>query len=397
MTAPFFFYFIICLFKKKKKTKKEDNILPVRRKVTLFSMDSINNFTICGSPIKQMSSTEKNMIRSKIIKETPQKFYSNRNIFNRKLYDLTNPYSINNDTAKENQKNISLNNTPDNTNNYHQNFSVFLENPILNKFINKSINREFEFHKLIINIVSLFILTLFIKILKLTYHIFNNNNNNNNSHINKLNNWNFYSIKFFQLLFENIDNIKYLLNLIISFNIIVSLIKLLSYSKFNTVITNSSTNNISTTSTNKPYKLSNRQKDLLGLNQNETHDTDQYLMKKPYKIQLDNNINTTTTDPGNHGDKLVPKTPYIFKSLNTPLQKDIQLQSQQDNGFVQSTLNNHLKTNNNNNFNIFKKPYTTTTTTMETSTLSNSQKFNYTPSNKYAYLMNSPSPMKRKL
>ena len=110
-------------------------------------------------------------------------------------------------------------------------------------------------------------------------------------------------------------------------------------------------------------------------------------MKEPYKIQLDNNINTTTTDPGKHENKLVPKTPYIFKSLNTPLQNDIQ-----------STLNNHLKINNNNSLNVLNNPYitTTTTNTMESSTLSGSQKFGYTPSNKYAYLMNSPSPMKRK-
>ena len=44
-------------------------------------MDSINNFTICGSPVKQLTLVEKDLIRSKIIKETPQKFYSNQNIF----------------------------------------------------------------------------------------------------------------------------------------------------------------------------------------------------------------------------------------------------------------------------------------------------------------------------
>lgn len=405
-------------------------------------MDSINDFTICSSPVKQLSPIQKDLIRSKIIKEIPQRFYSNQNIFNKQLNVLTNSYSIdNNNTIHKNyhdkfkyNKNIYHNTHRKNTTNHNdQNASIFIENPILNKFINKSINKEFEFHKLIINIISLFIITLFIKIFKLVYHIFNNHNISNNiffyhfnyntTNNNNLNTLNFYLIKLiklFQMLFNNIDNIKYLINSIVSFNIMVSLIKLLSYSKTSSNDRNSSNNynnyNISNTSNIKSYNLSDRQKDLLGLNQNEVcnnyKNSNQSLMKKLYEVQLNNNllpshdnnkINRVTEDSESHGNNLVPKTPYIFKSLKTPLKKDLQLQFQQDNKFIQSTFSSHLKditnstfnatntntttTNNSNNLNIF--------TTMETPTLSNNKKIGYIPSNKYAYLMDSPSSIKK--
>lgn len=405
-------------------------------------MDSIYDFTICSSPVKQLSPIQKDLIRSKIIKETPQRFYSNQNIFNKQLNVLTNSYSIdNNNTIHENyhnkfkqNKNIYHNtHRKTTTNRNDQNTSIFIENPILNKFIDKSINKEFEFHKLIINIISLFIITLFIKVFKLVYHIFNNHNissniffyyfNYNTTNNDNLNTLNFYLIKLiklFQMLFNNIDNIKYLINSIISFNIMVSLIKLLSYSKTSSNDRNSSNNynnnnnNNFNTSNIKSYNLSDRQKDLLGLNQDEAcnnyKNSNQSLMKKPYEVQLNNNllpshnnnkINRVTEDSESQGNNLVPKTPYIFKSLRTPLKKDLQLQSQQDNKFIQSTFSNHLKDNTNSTFNVTNTTTTNnsnnlnTFTTMETPTLSNNKKIGYIPSNKYAYLMDSPSPIKK--
>lgn len=506
-------------------------------------MDSSETPAVCSSPLRQLSPEKKQSLRSKIIRETPQRLYSDRPIFKQHNYDpnsvlvsgisahsvnatitTANTTGFNNipsnitttirnayNNSNENNINtncnrndffvngnvkpdsipsvsqIKENNTlnsqlPTSTTNEYRGFGPF-ESPILKNFINRSINKEFEFQKLIINFISLFIITLIIKFIKLFYKFygerlqcsildilipFDENNNNNNVYnsnycIESYNHnygWNdcksylILLIKIIASTMNNIEKIKTFIHCIIIFNIIVSMVKLASYSR--KIVNINNDNSIMDPHNNKINGISLRQRNLLGLDEDSNNNTlyeQDMISRKPHKVMMQNQIRdansrTSTNNlekssslnditpqdndqigtTNNMRPKPIPQTPYLFKSLKTPLRRDQFEQQQQQqrqqqqhlfngsNIFSSSTMN--MASSNMNRYNLNRNSFINGPlnrlgdTTITTSTGINSingvhnnhtnnnnntiRNIGYIPSNKYAYMMNSPSPMKKR-
>ncbi|CAL9733272.1 hypothetical protein MOSE0_A02058 [Monosporozyma servazzii] len=414
-------------------------------------MENLTRPAVCGSPLRQLSPSEKQTLRSRIIKETPQRFYSNQSLFGTQQHiqqqQRPTGSSIFNGVDEEIDQVVPTDDKKTTSVNTTSRVPGFSENPILTKFIHKSINKEHEFHKLIINIVSLFAITLLIKFIKLSYQIYNNYKFGQQSFLEKLipcddadslqsftpnttefchsysffgwNNWQFYIInivKFVIYIMNNIDNIKKIINLIITFNIIVSTGKLISYSKRPIrPDDNNDNNNIISGKYSNQKGLSSKQKDLLGLDDDlsskkydGSKEKNLYNNSKPHQIILNDQLHG---DTNNHKMNIKPlSTPYLFKSLQTPLKKDQQalenakLQQQPFRMAVPSVIshgynNTNNNTNSNNIFNtnpVLSNNSTSNNNNSNNSTLNNVRNMGYIPSNKYAYMMNSPSPMKKR-
>ncbi|CCF60168.1 hypothetical protein KAFR_0J01000 [Kazachstania africana CBS 2517] len=270
------------------------------------------------------------------------------------------------------------------------------ENPILGKLVKRSISKEFEIQKIIINVISIALFNLLSKFSILfinhskvgrRFHLFYSNviqsclnNFWNVDGMKKIYffwikvNYNYFNNKLsFHLTAEHLIHGFYLL---VAYNIILSMWKLFMTINMNDI------------------NLNEKQRTLLGLNAasitQQNHATP---IMKPHIVKT-----VPSKSSKVQPSQSVPSTPLIFKSLKTPMksrQEKIKLESTKfnklnafgDNLQRNTILNNHLNFKGMSNGNIVSTTYSAPATTVRNK--------GYIPSSKYSYMMNSPSPSKK--
>ncbi|CCE63396.1 hypothetical protein TPHA_0E03060 [Tetrapisispora phaffii CBS 4417] len=279
------------------------------------------------------------------------------------------------------------------------------ENPILTKLSERTVNKEVEFQKIITNILFYFILNLLKKSTvffvsyttmgqSLTSLVTNFIMNNKNS--------SFYS-EFSKILSNNsnwlLSWLDCAVNCIIVLNVTLSIWNLTKKTDINDL------------------ELSSKQMALLGLDNNINNSN--YLLHKQnnkphlvtrnkvssnkHDVEIELPINQSI-DSNFDGGIVNQNTPYLFKSLQTPLKMKVQ----QNQLPPQSVISDKFATafNYNHNLDLRKEILSRNNFNRNVSSLFGANKIDddknqgnnssgYTSSNKYAYLMNSPSPRKR--
>lgn len=305
------------------------------------------------------------------------------------------------DTLSNTNELLSSTNMANSTN--ENDFSLLgnYENPLLSKLSKRTINKELELQKIIINIVFLLLGNLISKfgafffkytssgkiITGIVVEYYDGSLLTSSISASALTDNSLSKNYYTSLIFRNVS--WFLLNY---FNSLKSLIYLILI--FN--ISNSLWNILSRVKTDD-LKLSERQMKLLGLNgpSKLNDNTGSRLpnvkdIAKPHLV-VTNSLNSDTTKNtivGVNATQSVPATPFLFKSLETPLkmkerqQKLIQPQSEMVKS-VDAFGNLRRSVLMNNSTAITSAPAPTP------------NRCGYIPSNKYAYLMDSPSPRKR--
>lgn len=287
------------------------------------------------------------------------------------------------------------------------------ESPILRKLASRTVNKEMETQTIVVNLVILAIWNLFAKFLKI--FILHARYGKELAAFFHRTFWGWQTalsvLKWYHKHpriadWVNWSNFDLLLHSIVTYNVIISLWRLFSKVKVDDL------------------NLTKSQRELLGLSSNDdkkaaaaAYQTSSSTIEKPHVI-LNNQKGSLSQASSN--SQTVPSTPFLFKSLETPLkakameqqqqqqQQQINLQRQAQSAFV-SKVNafgslrsnmmmnkngKHSINNNNTNTNTNKNTFTPTATT-SAPLPTPVGRTGYIPSNKYAYMMNSPSPRKR--
>ncbi|EDO19029.1 hypothetical protein Kpol_2002p101 [Vanderwaltozyma polyspora DSM 70294] len=268
------------------------------------------------------------------------------------------------------------------------------ENPILSKLSQRTVNKELELQKVIFNVIFLTLGNLsskffnfFINHTKFGKLLLNQLKINDSKkivgHINPtISNDNkfLYYLKFCvtsqqkYFPFINFENVKFLIQSILIVNIIISLW------------------NLTETVKTDDLKLNDKQKQLLGLNSQKKNSKDKHT-SKPHLVytnqknliqqQSQNNINGNSSANKNSSNKPTPPTPFLFKSLETPLKF-------KDRNEPKSVMVNQVDA-----FGNPRKNFLSSNVAVKTPASAPPSSSGYIPSNRYAYLMDSPSPRKR--
>lgn len=291
-------------------------------------------------------------------------------------------------------------------------FGTF-ENPVLQKIINRSINKESEIQIISTNIIFLILYNLIVKFINLFLSNQTVKNSiNTSSVINSLKNQKlFKSSTIYRRLASNLNwltwsHFEHLFHLIIFYNVIVAIWKLF------------------TTVRISDLNLSEKQRNLLGLDTQQTliDENGNYHqgiglsadIRKPHIVLTNKRASPLTASTASSSVPLtansrvnsVPSTPYIFKSLQTPL-KLKQLNEQQNK--ASTTVNYSANSIAHdmapiapagnfvgNKLNAFGGNSSNLTSSITSANRTFSKPLNvnkgYIPSNKYTYMMNSPSP-----
>ena len=350
------------------------------------------NFSTSSRPITR---DQLNTIKQRFVKETPGLYQ--RNILSypkenkqpaettRKdpLFNLRN-LSLNNGLTSENKSSIPSPNEEIITDQEQTNSNSLqlgnFENPVLNKLLKRSVNKEYEFSKIVTNIIGLSIWNLVINFIDLFIKHSSMGKQMYGSIYKQI--WNMkwihiiYSNTTMKSVIDNITsrNINYLFHIVVSYNLLIATWRLFSNGKIDDL------------------NLTNKQKQLLGI-QNDQNKSEKREMNKPHIIETNrtnNNINSNIV-------REAPVTPFLFKSMKSPLRAREEQENSNVNNTFGNTHNHHefTKTNvfgdirrtaiNNNYNNTYDTPMTNTTAVSTTQTNKA-----YVASPKYTYLMNSP-------
>lgn len=313
---------------------------------------------------------------------------------------------LNNYSGEDNTKTDTSNQDDSN----EQNITIGdYENPILEKIINRSINKENEFKIIITNITSYIIINLIIKFIRFFFNYTKSGKTllsflsqysiNNKSTIIKTNDFknngnfinfiNLIKVKLYDWdLIEKIfnwENIIFFIKLIVTLNILIAIIKLLRRISYNDL------------------NLNLRQRSLLGLNENSlklNYYNNSKIDRKPHLILTNDDrfIDKNNLESIVDINKNRSATPFLFKSLKTPLSnsKYNVTDNLKDNSISYNRYANRNMFGLNNDNTNFNKSINGTVSNFKNDRVnsSNTNK-GYVPSNKYVYMMNSPSPIKK--
>lgn len=281
-------------------------------------------------------------------------------------------------------KNSMINNVVDATVAEPGNF----ENPVLKKLASRTVNKEMETQIIVTNLIVLAIWDLFTKFLKVFLDY---------SHLGrflisavqekfwklKLGLWIYRMNRELPWLMKRLSwsNIDTLFHLIVAFNVIGSLWRLFSKIKVNDL------------------DLNRSQKELLGLQSDDEYAgsfATHFPSKKPHVI-VDQNKNVSgPRDKGIEASSSTPPTPFLFKSLETPLKaKQRQQNQQQQQQRNQVELQRQTQSAAVSRVNVFGSNFGKIESKPVPWTTSHVGPAGYIPSSKYAYMMSSPSPRKR--
>lgn len=259
------------------------------------------------------------------------------------------------------------------------------ENPMLFKFNQRIINKELELKRVISNFIIIFIWKLLVKFFGLffNYTILGSKLKReiwkfiSVEIIFKINpHTNLNSLWFFILKFENINH---LIHLVVVFNILFSLWKVLIKSQ------NMKINDL---------KLNNKQKQLLGIE--GIPYSDQIASKQAKVVEEIQQAHLAKYENPNSVDNL-KQAPFLFKSLQTPLKLKTEVDQCKSYSAPVNKVNSFIDLNQ-----VFLDPNISLTQILPPEHIdqfsTDVQRHcgtGYIPSHKYAYLMNSPSPRKR--
>lgn len=276
------------------------------------------------------------------------------------------------------------------------------ENPVLGKLAERTVNKEYETHTIVVNLVALAIWDLLIKFYKLFIDYTRYGERlvcylQDELIRNHLMGWRRYLQMNFPFLLKwiNWSNVDTIFHLIVVYNVILSLWRLFSKVRVDDL------------------NLTEAQKELLGLDTlvNPEISRRDFIIQRPSTVTkphviLDSRANEKNGGPAeavsSSNGSTIANTPYLFKSLETPLKKkqkeqqQAQLQAQKNQQHQQLNLHRHAQSafvskvnafgslRNNivgpNNFGGVQTPEGRT---------------GYIPSNKYAYMVNSPCPRRK--
>ncbi|CAD1779263.1 some similarities with Saccharomyces cerevisiae YLR018C POM34 Integral membrane protein of the nuclear pore [Maudiozyma barnettii] len=336
-------------------------------------------------------------------------------LFNLRNLSLGNPSANINTTASQPQQSeiITYELSPIKDNNVFQTTELGnFENPVLQKLLKRSINKEQEFHTIVANIIGLSLWNLIAKFLILFFAHSTMGKQLYCTLDKRIWSWKWlqttYGNKTFGLIIsEKItwNHINYTFHVILCCNLIFSIYRLFSNGK------------------TTDLKLSDKQKQLLGLNNINSNNKEKGTqfkfgnqsinenMNKPHLIQM--NGPGQSLHKKNNSNVAVdgtPSTPFLFKSLKTP--QKLRQQQQLENMHFQPINNSIYRTNafgdlrktaatnnySNNNFNnnnsSSSNPYITPGYDFKNNNKHSLSMTNeaYVASPKYSYLMNSPGP-----
>ncbi|KAG0671362.1 hypothetical protein C6P45_000816 [Maudiozyma exigua] len=353
-----------------------------------------------STPSRPITRDQLNTIKQRFVKETPGLYQRNvlsypkdskqatqnvaENTTRDPLFNLRN-LSLNSGFTTENKSSVPSHNEeilPDQELNDSQTLQLGnFENPILSKLLKRSINKEYEFNKIVTNIIGLSIWNLMINFIDL----FVKHSSMGRQMYARIYTQ-IWDIKWVHIIYSNVTmksiidnltsrNINYLFHILVCYNLIIATWRLFSNGKINDL------------------NLSNKQKQLLGI-QDKKSKSEKYEMNKPHIIET-NRTNNISNANGNILRE-APVTPFLFKSLKSPLRtREEQEITNGHNAFGQTHNHEFTKTNvfgdirktaiNNNYTNTYVTPMSNVTTTAQTNK-------SYVASPKYTYLMNSPRP-----
>ncbi|QLL33525.1 hypothetical protein HG536_0E04360 [Torulaspora globosa] len=260
------------------------------------------------------------------------------------------------------------------------------ENPVLNKLASRTVNKEMETQIIVTNLIVLAIWDLFTKFLKIFLDY---------SHFGKviallaqekfsklkLGIWIYRLNREFPWLVKRLSwsNFDTVFHLVVAYNVLGSLWRLFSKVKVSDLNLNSS------------------QRELLGLRSNdEFADSHASISsnKKPHVILDQNRQIPRAIEDGTQQNPSVPATPFLFKSLETPLKAKQREQSRQQQR-TQLDLQRQAQSASVSKVNAFGSNFDKTESRPVPWTTSQISPAGYIPSSKYAYMMSSPSPRKR--
>ncbi|QLQ81086.1 hypothetical protein HG537_0E04410 [Torulaspora globosa] len=258
------------------------------------------------------------------------------------------------------------------------------ENPVLNKLASRTVNKEMETQIIVTNLIVLAIWDLFTKFLKIFVDY---------SHLGKvivsvaqervsklkLGIWIYRLNRDFPWLVKRLSwsNLDTVFHLIVAYNVLGSLWRLFSKVRVSDLNLNSS------------------QRELLGLQSNDVFQDSHASSssnKKPHVI-LDQN-KRVPRDKEDGETTSVPATPFLFKSLETPLKAKQREQNQQQQR-TQLDLQRQAQSASVSKVNAFGSNFDRIESRPVPWTTSQIGPAGYIPSSKYAYMMSSPSPRKR--
>lgn len=258
------------------------------------------------------------------------------------------------------------------------------ENPVLNKLASRTVNKEMETQIIVTNLVVLAMWDLFTKFLKIFLDY---------SHFGKviaslaqekfsklkLGIWIYRLNREFPWLVKRLSwsSVDTVFHLVVAYNVIGSLWRLLSKVRVSDLNLNSS------------------QRELLGLQPNDVF-TDSHASssssKKPHVI-LDQNKRVPRAEKDGE-NSTTPSTPFLFKSLETPLKAKQREQTQKQQR-TQLDLQRQAQSASVSKVNAFGSNFDKIESRPVPWTTSQINPAGYIPSSKYAYMMSTPSPRKR--
>lgn len=276
------------------------------------------------------------------------------------------------------------------------------ENPVLGKLAKRTVNKEYETQTIVVNLIALAIWDLISKF----YTLFIDNTTYGEKIVgylqgkllrNHLVTWKRYLQIHYPFFSDwiNWSNLDTLFHLIVVYNVLVSIWRLFSKVKVDDL------------------ELTQSQKELLGLDVNSKRNSiirPSSTITKP-RVILDPRISKVGTDPASSSTAVseaasVSGTPYLFKSLETPLKRRQKEQQQQQRQHQQNqreqqqnqqiNLHRHAQSafvSKVNAFGSLRNNFVGTTNSNGSQTPV--ERTGYIPSNKYAYMINSPCPRKK--
>lgn len=260
------------------------------------------------------------------------------------------------------------------------------ENPVLNKLATRTVNKEMETQIIVTNLIVLAIWDLFTKFLKIFLDY---------SHFGKvatsiaqdkfsklkLGLWIYRLKREFPWLVQKLswNNFDMVFHLVVAYNVLSSLWRLFSKVKISDL------------------NLNRSQRELLGLQANDefadSH-ASSHSSKKPHVIVDHNRQIPRVKESGLEQTASVPATPFLFKSLETPM-KARQREQNQKQQRTQLDLQRQAQSASVSKINAFGSNFDKIDTRSVPWTTSQVGPAGYMPSSKYAYMMSSPSPRKR--